>query len=299
MDVLIVKALSLYRIVGRIGAGGIGVLYRAQMVPATRALILTLSVLLPGAFGCAKHDPASLGYAVATENLSWNFPDGLVDTTGAFVVTGTPNARQSRTSGPGQMYLDAIGKHELLVYWGARPSESSRAPYSVECRREFKTPEEDRLLRIAEETYPGKASVVAKGPELEKGRTSPASEVLRPWAFNEVDGVQAPYAVTMDGVRYYVARVRAYAGWDSSSSRGIWMKTASFQYSASISPKGVYSREGRVFHDVWIVELSMRWASYCGNLCSVGFSHDRTVLLDRAGAVLAVFGDRSPKVMVS
>jgi hypothetical protein len=78
------------------------------------------------------------------------------------------------------------------------------------------------------------------------------------------------------------------------------MKSSEFSYHAHVSALfPTYSRDGRVFHDVYVVEMGLRWSDYCGSLCACGFHLDRTVVLSRDGSVLCVFGDQKPMVVVS
>jgi hypothetical protein len=103
----------------------------------------------------------------------------------------------------------------------------------------------------------------------------------------------------MDAVRYYLKLTQALGRGESSQTHGLHMKSSRFSYQANISSSPAYSRDGRVFQDVYVVEMGLQWSNYCGSLCACGFHLDRTVVLSRDGSVLCVFGDQKPMVVVS
>jgi hypothetical protein len=172
------------------------------------------------------------------------------------------------------------------------------AGHSSPLRRSFRNAEEERLIRIAEETYP-QAEAVLSIANSRPGREALSKE-KRLWWYGEFDGVRLPYAVTMDAVRYYLRLTQALGRGDTTQTSGIRMKQSEFSYSARVSPRpSTYSRDGRVFKDVYVVDMRLRWSNYCGSLCACDFHLDRTVVLRRDGTVLCVFGDQKPMVVVS
>jgi protocatechuate 3,4-dioxygenase beta subunit len=184
-----------------------------------------------------------------------------------------------------------------VVYRGLGQDTTTRA-FVATVHREFRDPAEERLLRIAEETYPPTKAVLSIADDRLDRKA--LLQEKRLWWYGEFDGVRLPYAVTMDAVRYYLSLTQALGRGESSQTHGIRMKASQFSYSAHISPEPkTFSRGGRVFEDVWVVEMRLEWSDYCGSLCACGFSLDRTVLLRRDGTVVCVFGDRKPIVGVS
>jgi len=182
---------------------------------------------------------------------------------------------------------------------GARLGQDTlRRAFVAPVHRNFRNSEEERLIRIAEETYPP-AEAVLSIAKSHPGREA-LSQEKRLWWYGEFDGVRLPYAVTMDAVRYYLALTQALGRGDTRQTNGIRMKRSEFSYFANIStPPSTYSRDGRVFKDVYVVDMGLRWSNYCGSLCACAFHLDRTVVLRRDGTVLCVFGDQKPMVIVS
>jgi hypothetical protein len=185
----------------------------------------------------------------------------------------------------------------LLGYPGLG-QDTIRSAFNANVNRSFRNLDEERLIRIAEETYPPAEAVLAiarSGPRYEA-----LSRERRLWWYDTFDGVRIPYAVTMDAVRYYLGLTQALGRGDSTQTAGIPMKRSLFSYSARISDRAAtYSRDGRVFKDVFVVEMGLKWSNYCGSLCACSFSLNRTVLIRPDGTVLCVFGDQKPMVIVS
>ncbi len=159
----------------------------------------------------------------------------------------------------------------------------------------FSDLEEEHLIRIAEETYPPIEAVLPVAGSR-PGREALAKE-KRLWWYDTFDGVRLPYAVTMDAVRYYLKLTQTMGNGVETS--GIRMKASKFTYYANISKSSAYSRDGRVFSDVYVVEMGLSWSNYCGSLCACSFDLNRTVILRPDGTVLCVFGDQRPMVVVS
>lgn len=239
-------------------------------------------------------------YATATDRLGIPFPGDVVDTAGARRLDrreGVPPRTRGDRSKP-RMYLYSLTSREVdFVYRGLGADTVARA-FVATVHRNFRDAEEERLVRIAEETFPPREAVLAVA-ESRPGRHAP-TEGDRLWWYDEFDGVRLPYAVTLDAVRYYLRMAQAMGRGDSARVGGLRMKRCKFSYSAGISDRpSTYSRDGRVFHDVIIVDLHLSWSDVCGSLCACSFQLDRTVVLRQDGTVLCVFGDREPMVIVS
>jgi carboxypeptidase family protein len=239
-------------------------------------------------------------YATARERLELPFPKDAVDTRGSrFIDRGTPIPPRSAgdSSDPGPFVYSLTNRDVEVVYRGLGQDTASRA-FVANVRRDFRNPAEERLLRIAEETYPP-AQAVASIASLRSTPTDLAREE-RLWWFDEFDGVRLPYAVTMDAVRYYLGLTQALGRGDSTQTHGIRMKRCKFSYSAQVSAGPThYTRGGRRFEDVYVIEMKLSWSNYCGPLCACWVDLDRTVLIRADGTVVWIFGDRKPDVMVS
>jgi hypothetical protein len=239
-------------------------------------------------------------YSTSRERLEVPFPQGAVDTRGARFLdrsVAIPPRLAGEASRP-QPYIYSHTNQDVEVVYRGLGQDTATKAFVATVHREFRTPVEERLLRIAEETYPPTKAVLSIA-DVRLDRKALLQEE-RLWWYGEFDGVRLPYAVTMDAVRYYLGLTQALGRGDSSQTHGIRMKRSEFSYSAQISPGSrTFSRDGRTFENVWVVEMKLEWSDYCGSLCACGFHLDRTVILRRDGTVLCVFGDKKPMVVVS
>ena len=239
-------------------------------------------------------------YVTARDRLEVPFPGDVVDTLGARFLdrrTRVPSRQAGDTSAPRAFIYSLTSGDVEVVYRGLGQDTLGRA-FVASVHRNFRTSEEEHLIRIAEETYPPPEAILAIAGSRSSG---PAlSSEKRLWWYDDFDGVRLPYAVTLDAVRYYLGLLQAMGRGDSAQTNRIRMKRGEFSYYANISPRPrTFSRDGRVFRDVYVVEMGLSWSNYCGPECACWFSLDRTVVLRRDGTVLCVFGDRKPSVTVS
>jgi len=247
----------------------------------------------------APRTPCAL-YVTARDRLALPFPGGIVDTLGAFYLEARENIPPRRADDDSlqRPFIRTFGSQGVDLFYRGIRGDSATTAFTASVRRHFVDANEERLLRIAEEAYPPPDAILAIA-----GRYASKQDLGREkhlWWYGEFDGVRLPYAVTMDAVRYYLALIQATARGDSSQTGGIPMKRANFSYTASVSPRqSTLSRDGRVFEDVYTVELRLSWSNYCGSLCACSFNLNRTVVLRADGTVLCVFGDQKPMVIVS
>lgn len=237
-------------------------------------------------------------YTTVAGRVTLPFPGDVMDTTGArYLARGEPlPPKPPRASGP-HAFLRAWSEGQIDITYPGLGSDTLRKAFTATVSRYAESPELERLVRIAEETYPPIQAIL---PIADSRNRDAVSKQERPWSYGEFDGVRLPYAVTMDAVRYYLALIQALARGDSTQTHGIRMKVASFTYRATVSQHYAdYSRDGRAFKDVYVVSMKVRWSDYCGRLCACGFDLDREVVVRRDGTVLCVFGDRKPMVTVS
>jgi hypothetical protein len=76
------------------------------------------------------------------------------------------------------------------------------------------------------------------------------------------------------------------------------MMDTTVEHSASVSYAATVARDperGVAFR----VRLHVEWSYYCGMLCALSFTHDRTVDFDRDGNIIRVGGDAPPGYIVS
>jgi len=170
--------------------------------------------------------------------------------------------------------------------------------FHVRVKRTFDNEDEERLLRVAEGTYPPRAAVTAR-LKLRAQWTDPDSTRRSLWWQAAFDGVRIPYAITADAARYYLELSKAYVRGDHAAVSTIPMQRTDFVYIASIRRAPIFDINGWVFEDVYVVRMRLTWSNHCGSLCALGFSKERTVVLTREARVLAVFGDGPTPTMVS
>jgi hypothetical protein len=239
-------------------------------------------------------------YAMASERIDVPFPQGAVDSRGAsFLDRGEPIPLKSPREAPNpQPYIYGLTARDVELVYRGLDQDTTRRAFVAKVNREFRNPTEERLLRIAEETYPPTKAVLLVTDQRSDRKT--LSMEKRLWWYGDFDGVRLPYAVTMDAVRYYLGLVQAMGRGEPTESNGIRMKACNFSYSAHVSPGPTsIARDGREFQGVYVVDLKLEWMNYCGTTCACMFHLDRTVVLRADGTVLCVFGDRRPMVVVS
>ena len=239
-------------------------------------------------------------YATARDRLALPFPGDIVDTLGALYLEARESIppRQADDVSLQRPFIRSFGSQGVDLFYRGIRGDTATTAFTASVRRYVRDANEERLLRIAEETYPPPDAILAMaGKDASK---QDLRKEKRLWWYGDFDGVRLPYAVTMDAVRYYLALIQAMARGDSSRTGGIPMKRAQFSYTASVSSRpSTLSRDGRVFEDVYTVELRLSWSNYCSPLCACSFDLNRTVVLRADGTVLCVFGDQKPMVIVS
>ncbi len=239
-------------------------------------------------------------YVTASDRIGVPFPQDAVESRGArFLDRGKAIPLKSPGDAPDrQPYIYSLTARNVEVVYRGLGQDTTRRAFVAKVHREFRDPVEERLLRIAEETYPPTKAVLLVTDE--RADRTVLSQEKRLWWYGDFDGVRLPYAVTMDAVRYYLGLAQAMGRGDSTESNGIRMIACDFSYSAHISPGTTkFARDGREFEGVYVVDLKLEWSDYCGTTCACWFKLDRTVVLRPDGAVLCVFGDRRPRVLVS
>ena len=188
-----------------------------------------------------------------------------------------------------------LSNHDLAL---ELPPFGDAPPYRATVRRSFGSQDEERLLRIAESTYPNPESILRDlqpwYPELPP---NPENEEI--WWFESFDGVRIPYALTRASVAYYLRLTEAFRAGDFDSVGTFPMQSSSIEYTATINRRPDFVYEGHRFGDVYVVEMDLSWSDVCGNLCGLWFSKKRVVVLSLDGNLRAVFGDGVTSFMVS
>ncbi len=182
---------------------------------------------------------------------------------------------------------------------GVTEAEVERS-YSESIVREAANDFEASLIAQAEAVYPPRDSVIAAAWDPAQ---VPETEY---WYYAGFDGVRIPYAITGDAVAYYADLIDAL----EAGERLQFLTEASLDYRVAVSFRTAYTFEGvdpetleplpsESFERVYVVEMSLAWYQYCGDLCAMWIDHERVVVFDEAGTLLRVFLDGPRPVAVS
>lgn len=236
-------------------------------------------------------------YRTDGEQAKRPFLEGLVDRGRIRPLKRTSPVPATRTGSTPEGFAYSLSDHQIeLVYHGLGEDTAQRA-FIGTVRREFRTPLEERLLRIAEETYPPAKAVAFVAND--RADRKELAKTPRLWWYGHFDGVRLPFAITMDAVRYYFQLVQQMGRGETTAAISIPMKACEFGYVAKVSGPKDYRRKEQSYSDVYVVEMHLKWFNYCSPLCACWFDLDRTVLIRADGHVLCVFGDSKPTVAVS
>lgn len=176
---------------------------------------------------------------------------------------------------------------------------STRQNYTVEIDRVHSGQQTVALLKKAEALYPKREKVWAASRDAHF-KLSQSLDIKEPlWWSSSFDGVRIPYAITAGAVTYYQKLIQDFMKGDFSGSGNIKMTNASLKYTASIKQYAEWTYEKQDFKDVYVADMVLSWSQYCGNLCAMGFTKKRLVVLDKDGNVRAVFGDGNTGTVVS
>lgn len=170
--------------------------------------------------------------------------------------------------------------------------------FRLEIRREYEGDGQAELIRRAEaEQPPTKAVLALIGDEVSQKRVGVGDEPL--WWFQTFDGIRIPYAITQEALVYYVQVMEAFGEGDFGPSKGVAMKKATLEYSASVEHHDTFEHSGRIFKEVDVVKMSLSWSQYCGGECAMAFHKERTVVFGAGGKIQAVFLDGETPYIVS
>lgn len=165
------------------------------------------------------------------------------------------------------------------------------AKHQLTIRREAGDATQAKMIAAAEAARP---SAQALRKAIGDG---PAPEGESPWWYREALGIRIPFAVTADAVAYYSKLVEGYR---KQTFERYMEPSSRFDYHAASAHHPKFEREGRTFKDVHVVTLKLGFSQ---NFAATGtegmeFQKERTVILDSAGKVLAIFGDGPTEVPV-
>jgi hypothetical protein len=250
--------------------------------------------------GCSSQREAvprlQIPYVTDWDQFREPFPGNAVDTTGALFLTPGQPMPDPTGPGTGRPIIYSLSAHRIKVTY--HPPTGGGC--FIDVMRDFRTAEEERLIRIAEVTYPLRDAI--SPPDWAMLNPIPARKHL--WWLGSDEGLRVPYAVTMDALRYYLDLTQRYGRGMPPDGKPEPMKVSSMTYSASVTHRSSFTRGKAVYRDVSVVELRLNWDSGTAGSAgspgsAVGIVLDRTVLLDRRGHVVAVFGDSPARMLMT
>lgn len=158
--------------------------------------------------------------------------------------------------------------------------------------RKFSNDEEEELIKIAESIYPRRISI--------RNQKTLVNNKDSLWWFNYFDGIKVPYAITGSAVKYYSDLINFYESEDFESAETIKNISAEFKYEAEVNYYSEYETlQNESFKNVYVVNLNLKWFSYCGSLCALWIDAKRTVIIDKINKSIYVFGDEHLPIVVS
>ncbi|HET9253227.1 MAG TPA: hypothetical protein VFP58_14030 [Candidatus Eisenbacteria bacterium] len=162
--------------------------------------------------------------------------------------------------------------------------------FTISIRRKAPDPHQARLLAIAESTYPPR-DLVASVALLEG--YDMGSDVSRGnlWWYQGAGPNRLPYAVTLAAIDYYAGLTESFRRsrfWEAGTRP---LYSSRLVYEGAIAHRDRFTVSGEDYHDVYVAHLHLVWGWDDGIFDSFTEA-TRTVVLDRAGDVLAVSGDR-------
>jgi hypothetical protein len=161
--------------------------------------------------------------------------------------------------------------------WKANP-----ARHVIELKRATADETAKRMINLAEKTGPALKRADTAVPMPDPGITN--------WWCESRCGVKIPYAITEDAIAYYENMIRANQkkDWEAYIEPG-----SSCMYTAGVSYKKTWQHEDTTFSNVYVVTLELQFnADFTGDATTgVHFTKSRTVVIDKAGTVIAVYGD--------
>lgn len=161
--------------------------------------------------------------------------------------------------------------------------------FTLAIRRDYTNMTEERLLGIAEATYPPRDDVIWLSV-LHRTEIGPDTTDAPLWWYDGVGVHRVPYAVTAGALEYYLKltdRMRAHNFWGTFAHPLFW---TDLNYKASLTHYDEYYANGEQYRDIYVAEITLGWGYDEGTFVPISRSH-RIVILTIDGEVLMVDGD--------
>lgn len=147
--------------------------------------------------------------------------------------------------------------------------------HDIRIMRVYATAAEERMLRMAESLYPPSAQVAGDSGSL-----------VDQWWLTSFDGIKVDKHATRGALDYYLRTIRAFQTGDFTGT--LPMQASGLAFRSSIEWTDYIAADGIGYHGVYAAQIELEWYQICGNLCAMGFSRKRTVILDSQGELLKV-----------
>ena len=173
--------------------------------------------------------------------------------------------------------------------------ESPDAKYPISIKRDYGSPEEEKLLAKAESVYKNPETTQLQllkdwGRFADKYSELPAGEPR--WWTGQVDTILGAELVTTEAVLYYYNIAQAFRNKNGILKENTFtFFRSSLKYEASIRKMDLYERAGRSFTDVYVANMTLTWSQMCGGLCGFGFTRNKIVVMSPNGEILEMFLD--------
>ena len=182
---------------------------------------------------------------------------------------------------------------------GHRPDtlEALDGDFTYSVHRSWPDPAAERLLEVAEATYPPRTAIEMAA--LESGDEIGADSAgIALWWAKGVGPARVPYAITRGALDYYLDHSRRYRDQKFRGSRSRPVFESDFRYVGSIVHRAQHSLGDTLLRDVYVASMNLLWA-YDDGTFDVVIRAYRTVVLTPEGGVRHVSGDGMADEVVS
>jgi len=161
----------------------------------------------------------------------------------------------------------------------------------VKIKRSFGNLTEEAMVRKAEAVYPSPSEMIHQLFWLWGGWPTGGTKDMEPiWGAPGNDRIMQTETITARAVRYYYDIALA-AEKNPKMASGVEEKHTELEYAAAIHYLDRYKHGEESYESVYVANLDLTWGFTCGDLCGMGFTRNKIVVLDRHGEVIAMYLD--------
>ena len=181
--------------------------------------------------------------------------------------------------------------HEPDMIVELPPTSDPDGPLKIQISRSFLDSNEEVMLRKAEAVYSGPSKMVADVfKDLHYWADNVPEEMAPIWGTVGNARIQSTEVVTARAVRYYYDLALA-AKANPHLATGLDVMSIGLRYDSAIKHFDRYSHGENTFENVYVADLTLQWSFMCGDLCGMGFTRNKLVVLDAKGDVIAMYLD--------